>query len=160
MVTEREEDYLKVVHELIEQKGYVRVKDVSKQLDVSPSSVTEMFQRMDDAGYINYEKYGGVTLTDSGTEIAKSTQKKHGVIKDFLEILGVQEKMADEDACKIEHVLTSDTLDTLTKFADFINKNKEAATWLDHFRHYHETGYYIDEYLINTNQCPIHKKKK
>ncbi|AEH61093.1 iron (metal) dependent repressor, DtxR family [Methanosalsum zhilinae DSM 4017] len=160
MVTEREEDYLKVVQELLDEKGYVRVKDVSKALDVSPSSVTEMFQRMDDSGYINYEKYGGVTLTDSGKEIARSTKEKYGVIRDFLQILGVDEKMADEDACKIEHLLTPETLKTLTKFAEFINKNKKSPVWLDHFRYYYETGQYIGENSITSDQCPVHGKKK
>jgi DtxR family Mn-dependent transcriptional regulator len=63
MTTERTEDYLEALDIIIEKKGYAQVKDVTKFLKVGASSVTEMFQKLGAAGYINYEKYSGVTLT-------------------------------------------------------------------------------------------------
>ena len=105
MTTERDEDYLKIIASIVEEKGYAKVKDVAKEMKLGPSTVTGMFKKLDKKGYINYEKYGGVTLTDKGTEIAHKTKETYGMLKEFLMHLGVSEKIAEEDACKIEHIL-------------------------------------------------------
>lgn len=160
MTTERTEDYLKVIEKIIERKGYAQVKDVSRELDISSPSVTGMFKKLTKMGYINYEKYGGVTLTPEGERIAKCTMEKHSIIRDFLEILGLDEENADHDACKIEHVLAPETFDLLTKFVEFINKKDEWPYWLDHFNYYRETGDFVDCKPIAKETCPVHGKKK
>ena len=76
MTTERDEDYLKIIASIIEEKGYAKVKDVAKELKLGPSTVTGMFKKLDKEGYINYEKYGGVTLTEKGKEIASHYKGK------------------------------------------------------------------------------------
>jgi DtxR family Mn-dependent transcriptional regulator len=156
MTTERTEDYLKVIEKIIERKGYAQVKDVSRELDISSPSVTGMFKKLTKMGYINYEKYGGVTLTPDGEKIAKCTMEKHGVIKDFLLILGLDKDIADQDACKIEHVLAPETFKTLTKFVEFMNMKDKWPNWLDHFNYYCETGEYIDCDPSSKDKCPIH----
>ncbi|WP_232221882.1 metal-dependent transcriptional regulator [Methanococcoides burtonii] len=75
MTTERTEDYLKAIDTIIEKKGYSLVKDIARFLDVSPSSVTGMFKKLTKEGFINCEKYGGVTLAPDGRKLAKSTRK-------------------------------------------------------------------------------------
>ncbi len=160
MKTERTEDYLKAIEKTIERKGYAQVKDVSKELELSSPSVTGMFKKLTKMGYINYEKYGGVTLTEEGEKIAKCTLEKHSIIRDFLLILGIDEETSDQDACKIEHVLAPETFDTLTKFVEFINMKDEWPHWLDHFRHYYETGEYIDCKPLEYDNCPVHGKMK
>jgi DtxR family Mn-dependent transcriptional regulator len=160
MTTERTEDYLEAIEAIVGKKGYAKVKDVSKILDVGPSSVTEMFQKLNKAGYINYEKYGGVTLTAKGKKIAKDTKRKHLMLYDFLLILGVENTIADEDACRIEHVLNPETLDRLTKFVEFIRRKEETPRWLDHFNYYFETGKYIECNPQNKEKCPVHGKMK
>ena len=144
MTTERTEDYLEVLDVIISEKGYAKVKDVSKLLGVGPPSVTEMFQKLSETGYINYEKYSGVTLTPKGKKIAKKTRKKHDTLKIFLLILGIDKKIANEDACRIEHVVNSETMDRLTKFVDFVQHFEERPKWLDHFKHFYETGKYVE----------------
>jgi len=144
MTTERIEDYLEVLDVIISEKGYAKVKDVSRILGVGPPSVTEMFQKLGDIGYINYEKYSGVTLTSKGKKIAVKTRKKHETLKNFLLILGVNKKIANEDACRIEHVVNSETINRLTKFVDFVQHFKEDPKWLDNFKYYYETGEYIE----------------
>ena len=144
MTTERTEDYLEVLDVIISEKGYAKVKDVSRILGVGPPSVTEMFQKLSEIGYINYEKYSGVTLTSKGKKIAKKTSKKHETLKNFLLILGVNKKIANEDACRIEHVVNSETIDRLTKFVDFVQNFKEGPRWLDNFKYFYETGKYIE----------------
>ena len=142
MPTERTEDYLEALDIIISEKGYAQVKDVSKLLGVGPPSVTEMFQKLGETGYINYEKYSGVTLTSKGKKIAEKTRKKHDTLKNFLLILGVNKKIANEDACRIEHVVNPETMDRLTKFVDFARHVGEEPRWLDHFKHFYETGEY------------------
>ena len=101
MTTERAEDYLEALDTVIDKKGFAKVKDISQILGVGAPSVSEMFQKLSKAGYINYEKYDGVTLTKKGKIIAKKTRKKHKTLKEFLIILGINEKTADADACRI-----------------------------------------------------------
>lgn len=160
MATERNEDYLEALDTIIDKKGYAQVKDISKLLSVGPSSVTEMFQKLQKAGYINYEKYGGVTLTTKGKRLAKETKRKHDILHNFLLILGVDDKIADEDACKIEHVLTPETLERLTKFVEFIHSEEEDPRWLDHFKFYFSTGKIIKCTPSTRQDCPVHSKKK
>ncbi len=159
MTSERTEDYLKAIEKIIEKKGYAQVKDISKELELSSPSVTGMFKKLTEMGYVNYEKYGGVTLTPDGEKIAKCTMEKHGVIRDFLQILGLDEEIADHDACKIEHVLAPETFDLLTKFVEFMNMKEEWPHWLDHFTYYCETGKYIKCLPNSKENCPVHGKR-
>ncbi len=160
MTTERTEDYLEALDIIIEKKGYAQVKDVTKFLGVGASSVTEMFQKLGAAGYINYEKYSGVTLTSKGKNIAKKTRKKHDTLKKFLLIIGVDEKIANEDACKIEHIVNPKTMDRLTKFVEFVKRFEDSPKWLDHFKHFYETGEYIECTQKNSSASPVHKHKQ
>lgn len=160
MTTERTEDYLEALDIIIEKKGYAQVKDVTKFLGVGASSVTEMFQKLGDAGYINYEKYSGVTLTSKGKNIAKKTRKKHDTLKKFLLIIGIDEKIANEDACKIEHIVNPKTMDRLTKFVEFVKRFEDSPKWLDHFKHFYETGEYIECIQKNLSISPVHKHKQ
>src|ERR671929_1860603 len=75
--TARMEDYLEVIYELIQYKGYATTIDISEYLNVSSPSVTYMIQRLNESGYLNYEKYKGIRLTDDGIKIAKSIHTRH-----------------------------------------------------------------------------------
>ncbi|MGB3908548.1 MAG: metal-dependent transcriptional regulator [Methanomethylovorans sp.] len=160
MITERTEDYLKAIEKIIEKKGYAQVKDVSRELDLSSPSVTGMFKKLAKMGYINYEKYGGVTLTAEGEKIAKKTMEKHSTIRDFLLIIGLGEAIANHDACRIEHILTPQTFDRLTKFVEYMNFNQELSLCLDHFKYFYETGKNIDCTLSSRGECPVHGKER
>lgn len=137
MLGKREEEYLESIYEVVQDKGYAKVKDISEVMDVGLSSVTEMFQKLDEKGYINYKKYSGVTLTEKGEDKAVELSEKHEVLRDFFVILGVDEDIADEDACNIEHVVRPETMDRLTQFVDFIESHEELP-WLDRFKEYYE----------------------
>ncbi|MFO8109650.1 MAG: metal-dependent transcriptional regulator [Thermoplasmata archaeon] len=139
MLRKREEEYIEAIYDVINDKGYTKVKDISDILDVGPSSVTEMFQKLDDKGYINYMKYSGVTLTEKGERKATELLEKHKVLRDFFIYLGVNEKIADEDACNIEHVVNKETMDRLTKFVDFIESHEEPL-WLERFEKYYQAS--------------------
>jgi DtxR family Mn-dependent transcriptional regulator len=59
-------------------------------------------------------------------------------------IIGVDGKIANEDACKIEHIVNPKTMDRLTKFVEFVKRFEDSPRWLDHFKHFYETGEYVE----------------
>lgn len=114
--TDRMEDYLEVIYELIKQKGYATTVDISNYLNVSSPSVTKMIQRLDESGYLNYEKYRGIRLTDDGIKIAKSIHARHEILAEFFRMIGVDDETANNDAEGIEHHLHPETLKKLEEF--------------------------------------------
>ena len=125
---------------IVRDKGYSKVNDVSRRLNVAPSSVTEMFRRLSEEGYINYEKYSGVTLTPKGEEVATKVQARHDTLTDFFILLGMEEKMAEEDACQVEHVVRPETMERLTSFVEYLKNPDRGACCMANFRHFFETG--------------------
>ncbi len=148
MATVREEDYLEAILHVVNRKGYARVGDIAKALNCSSATVTGMFGKLSSKGFVNYEKYGGVTLTESGRSLAGEVAMRHGIIKSFLVILGVEEGIADQDACEMEHNLHPVTLQKLDKFLEFTSKCPSDTCWLLKYREFLETG------EIDFNDCP------
>ena len=122
--TTRMEDYLEVIYELIEHKGYATTVDISNYLNVSSPSVTKMLQRLNESGHINYEKYRGISLTESGMAVAKKIHEKHGVLAEFLKMIGVEEETANRDAEGIEHHLHPETLRKLEEFIKLVKSQR------------------------------------
>ena len=154
------EDYVELIYIMQEGKEIVHTNDIASALDINPASVTEIFQKLSDEEYINYEKYSGVTLTEKGRRIAVKTKKKHDTLKSFLMLLGVEEKIADEDACKIEHHVNQETMRKLKKFVKFAKLEDGCTRWLDHFKYYDDTGKYIVCTPKDQEICPIHSKER
>jgi len=117
----RVEDYLEVIYDLIQTKGYARAVDIAERLSVKTPSVTGMIQKLDGMGLVVYERYRGLTLTDKGESMAKYTERKHVLISKFLRLLGIEEKTANEDAEGIEHHVHKETLNRIERFVDFAN---------------------------------------
>jgi len=152
------EDYVELVYNIQKKKKRVQTNDVAFALNINPASVTEIFQKLSNEGYIDYEKYSGVKLTGKGKKIAVRTKNKHDTLKKFLVILGVSEEIADEDACKIEHSVNQETMEILRKFVEFARIEDGCSRWLDHFKYFDETGKYIKCSPRNEKNCPIHSK--
>jgi len=104
------EDYLEAILNITLQKGYARTKDVACELDLSPSSVVEMFRKLDRMGLIEYRRYEGVILKPAGREIAEAIKFRHDTLKEFLLRIRVPEEIADNDACFMEHELHPETV--------------------------------------------------
>ncbi|MHA7734129.1 metal-dependent transcriptional regulator [Nitrosopumilus sp. S6] len=119
----RMEDYLEIISELVELKGYATTLDISRHMNVSAPSVTKMLQRLDEGGYLEYEKYRGINLTKKGTDIAEGIRQKHGILLEFFEILGIGYDTANQDAEGIEHHLNPKTIKQLRKFITFLKAN-------------------------------------
>ena len=126
--TARMEDYLEVIYELIQYKGYATTIDISEYLNVSSPSVTKMVQKLNESGHLNYEKYRGIRLTDKGTLVAKNIRERHGLLAEFLKIIGVDEDTANKDAEGIEHHLQPKTLGKLENFIKDIKQRREIKT--------------------------------
>ncbi len=121
------EDYLEVIYELVQYKGYATTIDISECLNVSSPSVTYMIQRLNESGHLNYEKYRGIRLTEKGTLIARNIQERHGLLAEFLKIIGVDEDTANKDAEGIEHHLQPKTLEKLEHFIEDIKKKRSKS---------------------------------
>lgn len=160
LLTERIEDYLEMLLRVTQKKKFAQAKDISEILGVTPSSVTEMFQKMSKMGFINYQKYSGVTLTEKGEAAANVVYQKHKILENFLVTLGVEEKIAIRDACKIEHKASKETLLRLERFIEFLEKSKSSGGWIDHLYHYFETGIFIECRPDHQGKCPVHSFEK
>lgn len=112
------EDYLEAVLVLHLSKGAVRLKDIAAELRVKAPSVVRALGELKALGHVEQEPYGLVELTPSGMAAAKSVLCRHKLLRSFLEQLGVPSEIANEDACAIEHVLSSETLDRIESFVE------------------------------------------
>ena len=121
----RTEDYLEVIAELVEMKGYATTLDISRYMNVSAPSVTKMLQRLDENGYLKYEKYHGINLTPKGNSLAHAIRQKHSTLLEFFEILGIEHETANQDVEGIEHHLNPKTIKQLRKFISYLKSNQK-----------------------------------
>jgi len=119
------EDYLERIHELIEEKGYARVVDIASSLKVKEASVTSMVQKLDEAGYLKYEKYRGLIMTDKGREVARKIRNRHETLSRFFSIFGVDAESQKQDIEGIEHHLSQDTVELLSDLAKFFKDHPD-----------------------------------
>jgi Mn-dependent DtxR family transcriptional regulator len=107
---------------------------IASHMGVKPPSITEMLQKLERQGFIHYELYTGATLTRSGKKMARDLMQKHRVIADLLEILGIDPKQAETDACQIEHHVSPETLKRLEQFVEFARKDPVFIQSISRFR--------------------------
>jgi len=111
------EDYLEMIYFLRTQNESVRTTDVANAIGVSKPSVNQAIKSLKEKGLADQERYGGVTLTDKGTEIAKRVLGRHNLIKQFLvDVLGVDESTAEQEACAMEHCIGESTIQKLRNY--------------------------------------------
>ena len=120
------EDYLERIHELIEVKGYARVVDIASSLKVRQASVTAMVQKLGRAGFVKYEKYRGLLLTDEGRDVARKIQNRHATLSRFFSLFGLDAEIQRADIEGIEHHLSPATLEMLADLAQFFEENPAA----------------------------------
>lgn len=138
--TETEEDYLKAILNITENKGFARTKDVAKALGVRPATTVEMLKKLEEKGLIEREHYGPTVLTEKGTKIATITMKKHKVLLDFFKMILVPEEEAEKDACDMEHNLSKVTNEQLIKFMAFLSHEGFFEIWTKKFKDFSSSG--------------------
>ena len=107
------ENYLETIYMLHKSKGAVRSIDIANELDFSKPSISVAMKNLRENGYIEMDKDGHITLLEAELEIAERMFERHTVISKFLMNLGVDEAVATEDACKIEHVISDESFDAI-----------------------------------------------
>ncbi|MDY6856037.1 MAG: metal-dependent transcriptional regulator [Thermodesulfobacteriota bacterium] len=123
------EDYLELIYTLGKSGKVVRVRDIAREMNVRMPSVTSMLNKLSSRDLIIHEKYEYVELTKEGAGIAQEINLQHQIIFNFLtNILGIDSKTADQDACKMEHAVSQITFKRLVDFMDFIEyyRNNQA----------------------------------
>jgi Mn-dependent DtxR family transcriptional regulator len=119
------EDYLEQIHNLIEGKGYARVVEIAGNLGISQASVTNMIQKLDAEGYLVYERYRGVTLTEAGRKIGREIARRHEVLTRLLATFGLDADTVHADVEGMEHHMSRQTLEVLTLLMEELENNPE-----------------------------------
>ena len=134
------EEYIETIHAIEKDEIRAQTGQIAEMMDVKPPSVTEMLQKLQDEGLVEYEAYLGAKLTSKGNKLAEELMARHKVIADFLEIIGVERELAEQDACQIEHHVSKVTAERLQEFVRFVQEAPRDPKWIEHFKTYCETG--------------------
>ena len=121
-IHESAENYLETILILQKRNGHVRSVDIATELNFSKPSISNAMKQLSSNGYIKMDENRMIILTDEGKNIAEKIYERHQLISEFLVMLGVEQKTAVEDACRIEHVISEETF---TKFKNHMNKIKK-----------------------------------
>ncbi len=117
IIRESAENYLETILMIQNRKGVVRSIDIANELDFSKPSVSVAMKNLRENGYIDMDANGCITLLESGREIAEKMYERHLTLSNWLITLGVNEETAVKDACRIEHVISSETFEAIKKIA-------------------------------------------
>ena len=113
-LTESMEDYLEMIYRY-KDKGKIHIKDISIKLNVKPSSVSKMINKLKEYGFVNFEKYGSITLTKEGMQMGKYLLWRHNILVKFFKKLN-KKNYSLEQVEKIEHFIDFETLKNMEKF--------------------------------------------
>jgi DtxR family Mn-dependent transcriptional regulator len=131
-LSESMENYLKTILVLEKRVSFVMVKDIGSMMNVKTSSVTAALEVLADSGYVKHESYGYVELTPLGRSKGRDVCKKNDALLKFLqEILEINSKTAQKDACAMEHAISPQTFARLVRFVEFAGRGPK-----DRFRNH------------------------
>ncbi|MBE6643366.1 MAG: metal-dependent transcriptional regulator [Ruminococcaceae bacterium] len=116
LLQESGEMYLETIYVLTKERDKIRSIDICEYMGYSKPSISRAVGILKNAGYINVDQNGYITLTDSGLMIAEKTYERHHVLTSLFIKMGVSEKTASEDACKIEHVISDEVFEAIKKY--------------------------------------------
>jgi DtxR family Mn-dependent transcriptional regulator len=137
------EDYLEAIFLLSGSVGgAVRVTDLSDKLGVSKPSASAAVKRLTEEGLVSHEPYGDIKLTTTGRRRARDVASRHELLLRFLhDILGLEETIAEADACRLEHGLGPETVKRLSQFVEFLTGGKHGEKpWNRGFNEYLSAG--------------------
>jgi DtxR family transcriptional regulator, Mn-dependent transcriptional regulator len=131
------EDYLEAIFNLSAGEEVARAKDIAIALNVARPSVTGALKILAKKDLVNYRPYGYVTLTPAGMAAARKVARKHDIIKAFFTgVLGVDDTLAHDTACKAEHALGSQIVSRLGEFSDFVSRTENGVDIAEQFRRF------------------------
>lgn len=125
-MTQSLEDYLEMVSFLADE-GPVRVTDIASRLSVSKPSVLTALKALEERGFVIHERYQGVMITEEGRQRASAIREKHDFLTAFLrDVVGVAPEVAEEDGCRMEHIISDETVEKLKALAERISALPQA----------------------------------
>ncbi len=115
------EDYIEAIYHIVGSKLVARSKEIASRLNVSRASVTEALRALSRKGLINYAPYEAITLTDHGRLVAEDVIFRHTALKAFfIKVLSIDDKVAEEGACRIEHTAPAEIIARMISFTEFM----------------------------------------
>jgi DtxR family Mn-dependent transcriptional regulator len=116
-LTKSLEDYIEAIYTMLQEQSTVRVTDLAEEFSYSKASISRAISTLTSRGLVKHESYGTITLTPKGVSLAKAVLEKHVMLTKFLtEVLGVASDIAEEDACKIEHIVSQETVEKIKQY--------------------------------------------
>lgn len=122
-LTVSNEEYLEAII-ILEKDGEVKLTKIAEMLKVSKPAANKAMNLLEERGFITKEVYGNIALTEKGRQVGNKIYKKHLAIKDFLIAIGVDDITAEEDGCKIEHIISEETFKHILKYLDNKKQSK------------------------------------
>jgi DtxR family Mn-dependent transcriptional regulator len=117
------EEYLEAIYKISQSEESVKTSRISKDLGITPASVSEMLKRLDKMDYVEYSQYKGAKLTEKGLKIAKNITRKHRLLERFLhDILKLKDHFLHDQACEMEHTLSDDAERALCQILEHPDK--------------------------------------
>ena len=132
------EEYIEVIYDLEEKEGQALTGSSAAEMNVKPPSVTEILKKLEQKGLVAYQAHCGATLTGPGTKLARTLSEKHRVLAEFLMLIGVDEKPAQQDACQMEHHVSEQSVQMIGDFIAFLATDEEGARLLSGFETFRE----------------------
>ena len=123
-IQESGEMYLETIYILHQKTGHVHSVDISEHMGYSKPSVSRAVGLLKSGGYIDVDRSGHITLTEAGIRVAEKIYERHTVLSQFLVSLGVDPAIATEDACKLEHAISDQSLTAIKEIIPTILKNR------------------------------------
>lgn len=125
------EDYLEMIYRNCGHNGGMRINDLANRLNVNASSATKMVQKLGALGFVDYEKYGDIELTESGRAFGEYLLRRHRVIADFLTLIGTKDALLETEL--IEHNVSPATLDNIERLIAFFSEHPASKELFEGF---------------------------
>lgn len=158
------EDYLEAIYHIVDAQKVARPKDIGQALGVTGPSVTKALRWLAEHGLVNYAPFELITLTDEGMRAAKDVVRRHEALRDFfVQVLAVEERRAEEAACRMEHCVAADILERLIQYAEFVQVcPRGGSKWVKGFGYRCTRGEALDDCEKCVSECleDVRRKKK
>jgi DtxR family Mn-dependent transcriptional regulator len=156
------EDYLEAIYHIVSEKKAARAKDIAVRMAVNSASVTGALRLLAEKGHINYAPYDVITLTPEGEVVARDIVRRHTILKDFFtKVLDVEEAVAEDNACKMEHAVSPVVIDRLVRFVEFVQVcPRGGEEWIGGFRRFCEKGDPLTGCANSISKCLDDLKKR
>ena len=133
LLTPSMEDYLEMIYRCSQSEAFIKLNKLAQKLNVRDSSASKMMKKLGELGFIKYEPYGVISLTEEGRNIGEFLLERHNIIADFLRNIGVKEEVLIETEL-IEHVISSETVEKINILNRFLSSDREAKEKFEKFK--------------------------